>query len=183
VGKDAALNRMRELGHHHHFTVTATTRPKRPNERDGTDYIFLTPQQFDRMVEKGEFLEWAQVYGHRYGVPKDQVRQALGRGQDTVIKADVQGAATIRRLAPEALLIFLTVPSLDELEPRLRQRKTEGNVDLELRLRTARAELGHAPMFDYVVVNHNGRLDQAVGEIEAIIAKEKRRDPPRQVAL
>ena len=183
VGKDAALNRMRELGFPYHFTITATTRTQRPTERDGVDYIFLTPQRFDRMADRGGFLEWAQVYGHRYGVPRKQVRDALKRGKDTIIKADVQGASTIRRLAPEALLVFLSPPSLEELEPRLRLRKTEGDVDLELRLRTARAEMGHAPMFDYVVVNYDGRLDEAVRNIGAIVTAEKHRNPPRRVAL
>jgi guanylate kinase len=183
AGKDAVLARMRELGHQLHYTVTATTRPQRSLERDGEDYIFLTSERFDRMVSEDGFLEWAQVYGHRYGVPKKQVQDALRAGKDTVIKTDVQGAATIRRQAPDALLIFLVPPALEDLEPRLRQRKTEGDVDMELRLRTARAEIGHAAMFDHVVVNHDGRLDEAVQSLIEIIATEKRRDPPRRVAL
>ena len=183
AGKDAVLTRMRELGHQLHYTVTATTRAQRPLERDGVDYIFLTSQRFDRMVSQDGFLEWAQVYGHRYGVPKKQVRDALRAGKDTVIKTDVQGAATIRRQTPDALLIFLVPPTLEELEPRLRQRKTEGDVDMELRLRTARAEMGHAAMFDHVVVNHDGRLDEAVQRLVEIIAAEKRRDPPRRASL
>ena len=183
AGKDAVLTRMRELGHQLHYTVTATTRAQRPLERDGVDYIFLTSQRFDRMVSQDGFLEWAQVYGHRYGVPKKQVRDALRAGKDTVIKTDVQGAATIRRQTPDALLIFLVPPTLEELEPRLRQRKTEGDVDMELRLRTARAEMGHAAMFDHVVVNHDGRLDEAVQRLVEIIAAEKRRDPPRLASL
>jgi guanylate kinase len=183
AGKDAVLTRIRELGHRFHFTVTATTRTKRPLEQDGKDYIFLTPHRFDRMVEQDDFLEWAQVYGHRYGVPRKQVRDALKQGLDTLIKADVQGAATVRSIAPDSLLIFLVPPNLAELEPRLRQRKTEGDVDLELRLRTARAEMGHAPMFDYVVVNHDGRLDETVQNILSIITAEKHRTPPRRVEL
>ena len=183
AGKDAVLKRMQELGHQMHYTITATTRPMRPAERDGQDYIFLSSERFDRMVSQDGFLEWAQVYGNRYGVPKKQVQDALKQRKDTMIKADVQGAATIRRQAPDAVLIFLVPPTLAELEPRLRQRKTEGDVDMNLRLRTARAEMGHAAAFDHVVVNHEGRLDEAVQLILEIIDQERRRDPPRTVSL
>ena len=183
AGKDAVLTRMQELGHNMHYTITATTRPMRPAERDGHDYIFLSSEQFDRMVSQDGFLEWAQVYGNRYGVPKKQVQDALNQRKDTIIKADVQGAATIRRQAPDAVLIFLVPPTLAELEPRLRERKTEGDVDMDLRLRTARAEMGHAAAFDHVVVNHEGRLDEAVHLILEIIDQERRRDPPRTVSL
>lgn len=183
AGKDAVLTRMKELGHQMHYTITATTRPMRPAERDGQDYIFLSSEQFDRMVSQDGFLEWAQVYGNRYGVPKKQVQDALNQRKDTIIKADVQGAATIRRQAPDAVLIFLVPPTLAELEPRLRERKTEGDVDMDLRLRTARAEMGHAAAFDHVVVNHEGRLDEAVHLILEIIDQERRRDPPRTVSL
>lgn len=183
VGKDAVLARMREGTVPYHFTVTATTRAQRPGERDGVDYIFLTSPQFDRMVEQDGFLEWAHVYGSRYGVPKEQVRKALDQGKDVLLKADVQGAATLKRLAPEAVFIFLVAPSLEELERRLRDRKTESTTDVNLRLRTARAEMGHQPMFDYVVVNRDNALDDAVAEIEAIIAKERQRRPPRRISL
>ncbi len=183
AGKDAVLTRMKELGHQMHYTITTTTRPMRPAERDGQDYIFLSSEQFDRMVSQDGFLEWAQVYGNRYGVPKKQVQDALNQRKDTIIKADVQGAATIRRQAPDAVLIFLVPPTLAELEPRLRERKTEGDVDMDLRLRTARAEMGHAAAFDHVVVNHEGRLDEAVHLILEIIDQERRRDPPRTVSL
>jgi guanylate kinase len=174
---------MRELDRPYHFTVTATTRAKRASERDGVDYLFFSPKQFDRMVATDGFLEWAHVYGNRYGVPKAQVREALNQGQDVIIKADVQGASTIKRLAPEAVLIFLAPPSFEELERRLRERKTESDTDLTLRMRTARAEMGHQPMFEYVVVNYDDALDDTVARVDAIIAEEKLRDPPRKVAL
>ena len=183
VGKDAVLTRMREKKAPYHFAVTATTRIKRPGETDGLHYIFLTPTKFDQMVEQGNFLEWAQVYGNRYGLPKSQVLEAIARGQDIIVKTDVQGAATLKLIVPDAVFIFLTLPSLDALEPRLRQRKTEGDVDLELRLRTARAEMGQLPMFDYVVVNRDGFLDETVINIEAILLAEKYRYPSRQVEL
>ena len=183
VGKDALLSRMRELKKPYHFTVTATTRPQRPGERDGVDYIFVTPAAFRRMIERGELLEWAEVYSNLYGVPKAQVADALDGGQDVIIKADVQGAATIRRLAPEAVFIFLAPPNIQELERRLGQRMTESAEALKLRLKTAQQEMEEISRFDYVVVNHQDRLDDAVREIENIVARERSRRPPRRVSL
>ena len=183
VGKDAALSRMRELGSRFHYTITATTRPQRTSERDGVDYIFVTRDAFQEMIEHNELLEWAEVYGNLYGVPKSQVRQALEGGRDVIIKVDVQGAATIKKLAPEAVFVFLTPPSMEELAHRLTQRMTESADALKLRLQTAKIEIDEASKFDHVVVNHDDRLDDAVKEIEAIASKERRRKPPRNVVL
>jgi guanylate kinase len=181
VGKDAVLTRMKQLGHPLHYTVTATTRPQRSQEIDGEDYHFISTTRFEEMVEKGELLEWARVYGHWYGVPRSQVKEALEEGRDVIIKADVQGAATIRGAVPQALLIFIAPPSMAELEARLRQRKTESAIDLKLRIETARDELKKMPLFDFVVVND--KVDAAVAQIEAIITAEKCRVNPRVVML
>ncbi len=183
VGKDAVLSRMRLLDRPFHFTVTATTRPKRPMETDGIDYIFMSKKEFGRMVAKDEFLEHAEVYGNHYGVPKQQVRDAMAVGVDVIIKADVQGAETIRALAPEALAIFLAPTGMAELEERLAARLTETPGALALRLATAAKELEEARKFDYVVYNLDGRLDAAVVEIERLVGLEKNRVPSRRVAL
>jgi guanylate kinase len=183
VGKDAVLSRMRELKTPYHFTVTATTRERRPGEREGVDYIFVAEHCFHQMIADGRLLEWAEVYGHYYGVPREQVASALDAGRDVIVKADVQGAATIREMAPEALSIFLAPPSDDELRKRLNARMTESAEALTLRLETAKAEMEQASRFDRIVVNHSGRLDDAVREIEEIVAAEKRRVPPRRVSL
>lgn len=183
AGKDAILTRMRQLGRPYHFVVTATTRPKRPHEQDGVDYFFLSAEEFERIRTNQGFLEWAQVYGYFYGVPKEQVRQALAQGRDVLIRVDVQGATTIRRLVPQAVFIFVTAPSLSELERRLRQRGTDSPKALERRLETVRQELEYLPTFDYLVINENGRLDQAVAAVEAIIAAEKCRLPHRVVQI
>ena len=183
VGKDAVLSRMRELDKPYHFTVTATTRAKRTGERDGVDYAFFTEQRFRQMIADNRFLEWAKVYGNYYGVPREQVASALDAGRDVIVKPDVQGAATIRKIVPEALLIFLAPPSDDEMKKRLYSRMTESAEELALRLETAKAEMEQAPNFDRIVVNHKGRLDDAVREIEEIVAAEKRRVPPRRVSL
>ena len=183
VGKDAVLTRLRERQYPVHIVVTATTRAMRPTERDGVDYIFLDEATFERKVAEDGFLEWAMVYGNRYGVPKDQVSDALASGVDVIIKADVQGAETMKRLNPEAVFVFVAPPSMEELERRLRDRRSEPTVDLKRRLETARLEMERLPMFDYVVVNENGAIDEAAQALEAIMRAERWRYPRRRLAL
>lgn len=183
AGKDAALSALRALNRPWHFTVTATTRLKRPGETDGSDYIFLSHAQFEAMAKAGEFLEYARVYGNWYGVPKQQVQEAMARGLDTIVKVDVQGAATIKTIAPDAAFVFLAPSSMAELRQRLSLRATESADDLEFRTETAWQEMDRMPEFDYVVVNQNGGLDSAVACIDAIITAEKCRIPPRQITI
>ena len=173
VGKDALLFRMKELGDPYFFAVTATTRPQRPGEIDGVDYHFVAPAKFEEMIEKGELLEWANVYGNLYGVPKKPVTQALAEGKDVIIKVDIQGAATIKRIAPEAVLIFISPPSMEETQRRLKERKTESATDLGLRLKKAKEEMKSLPLFDYVVVSQRDGIDPAISQIESIIMAEK----------
>jgi guanylate kinase len=181
AGKDAILSRMRELGLLFHYTVTATTRPKRAGEKEGTDYCFLPEAEFQRMLQGGALLESAKVYSHWYGVPKQQVKQALDEGKDVILKIDVQGAATIRKLLPEAVLVFLTLPGIEDYEQRLRQRKTESDAELKVRLGRVSEEMKSLPLFDYLVLNNQGELDAAVANIRAIVAAEKCRVNPRIV--
>ncbi len=183
VGKDSVLDRLKRVGARLHFTVTATTRPKRPKERNGVEYFFITPEAFQEMAERDELLEKAQVYGNWYGVPKAQVREALAEGKDVIVRTDVQGAATIKSKAPQAVFIFLAPPSLKELERRLRERHTESEVEMRRRIRMARSEMDRLPMFDYLVINRNGELDEAATQVQAIIAVEKLRATPREVRL
>lgn len=183
VGKDAVLKTMRQKGYPMHYSVTLTTRPKRPNEVDGVDYYFTSVEKFRDMIATGELLEWAQVYGNYYGVPRPQIRQAMARGQDVLLKVDVQGAATVRGLAPEAVLIFLLPPSFEELKKRLIQRNTDSAVDLERRLDAAREEMKSLELFDYGVVNCSEALDEAAAKVQAIILAEKCRTKPRVVEV
>ncbi|MBM3934899.1 MAG: guanylate kinase [SAR202 cluster bacterium] len=183
VGKDAVLNRMKAAGRPYHFTVTCTTRPKRASETEGKDYIFLTSEKFREMLRNGEFLESAEVYGNYYGVPKRQVMDALNAGKDVIIKTDIQGAATIRKLAPNALFIFLAPPSMEELAARLTLRMTESPEALRRRLDTAEKEMRESSRFDYVVVNENDRIDEAVHAIEEIMERERMEARRRVVAL
>ena len=181
VGKDATLEVLKKLDRPWHFVVTATTRPQRSGERDGVDYIFLDAETFARMKDCGDFLECAEVYGRWYGVPRSQVRMGMETGKDVILKIDVQGAETVRRLAPEAVFIFMVPDSFDELRERLSLRMTESSPEMELRLNTAKDELAMADKFDYRVVNKDGELDRAVAEIDAIIAAEKCRVKPRNI--
>ncbi len=157
-----------------HFAVTMTTRPRRPTETDGVDYFFVSPQTFREMIDKDELLEWSQVYGNYYGVPLRQVREALQRGRDTVLKVDVQGAQKIKLKIPTATLIFVAPPSEDSLAARLKGRKTENDNDLRIRLETSKEEMKTLPVFDYVVVNDEGKIEETLGRIKAIIAAEKK---------
>ena len=181
VGKDAVLACVKGSGHPLYFTVTVTTRPQRKGESDGVDYHFVSKERFEEMVSRGELLEWAEVYGYFYGVPRRQVKEALERGYDVVVKVDVQGAATIKRAVPQALLIFLVPPSMAALERRVRQRNTESTIELERRLSAAHSEMNQQGMFDYVVVND--RVDRAAAQIDAVIAAERYRENPRKVDL
>ncbi len=183
VGKDTVIERMKERQLPFHFVVTATTRPPRAGEVHGVDYFFLSSDEFAEMIEKDELLEYAIVYNDYKGIPKEQVRRALHSGKDVVMRIDVQGAATIREKFPESLLIFLTTSSEEELVNRLRARKSETPEGLNLRIAMARQELKRVYEFDYVVVNHDDRLDEAVDVIQSIITAEHHRTRPRKAIM
>jgi guanylate kinase len=183
AGKDAVVQRMKERGLPFHFVVTATTRPQRPNEVEGRDYFFVSKEEFARMIEKDELFEYAIVYGDYKGNSKQQVREALASGSDVVMRLDVQGAETVRKLVPEALLIFITTDSEEELVSRLKQRKTETDDSLAIRIATARKELQRMGAFDYVIVNHDFLLDHTVDIVRAIIDSEHHRVKQRKVNL
>jgi guanylate kinase len=183
AGKDTVVQRMQERGLPFHFVVTATTRPKRPNEMHGRDYLFVSKEEFAGMIERNELIEYALVYGDYKGIPRTQVREALNSGQDVVMRLDVQGAETVRKLAHEALLIFITTESEEELVRRLQERKTETSDSLAIRIATARKELKRVEAFDYVIVNHDFQLDETVETIRAIIQAEHHRVLQRKVDL
>ncbi|WP_343408745.1 guanylate kinase [Candidatus Amarolinea dominans] len=173
VGKDATLDAMKQMGTPFYFVVTATTRPRREYETDGVDYHFISMTDFATMIDNDELLEYAMVYGDYKGIPKKHVRDALASGRDVVMRIDVQGAATIRRLVAGAITVFMTAPSEEELVMRLQRRKTESEDQLRLRIATARKELQRVNEFDYVVVNQEDHLADTARQIMAIIAAEK----------
>ena len=183
VGKDAVLTRMKASGYPLEYITTVTTRRQRAKERDNVDYHFVSTEQFQEMIAHNELLEWANVYGNWYGVPKQPVKQALEKKQDTIVKLDIQGAATIKKILPQAVFIFLMPPSMEELITRLKQRHTEPYFDLTLRIKTAEEEIKQLPLFNYMVINRQGDIDLTVSDIEAIITAEKSRVTPREIAL
>jgi guanylate kinase len=183
TGKDAVLSRTKGSGYPLELVITVTTRPKRAKESNNVDYHFVPAEKFQEMIRKNELLEWANVYGNLYGVPKQPIKQALEKGRDVIVKVDTQGAATIKKILPQSVFIFLMPPSREELTLRLNQRRTELPFDLALRLKTAEEELKQLPLFDYVVYNQRDNIDRAISDITAIINAEKCRVTPREISL
>lgn len=183
VGKDATITKMKELGLPFHYVVTTTTRQKRDYEKDGVDYHFISKENFQKYIDDGMLLEWAEVYGNYYGVPKGEVRTYLAQNKDVILKVDIQGAASIKKLAPEAIFIFLMPPSINELSNRLIKRHGYINSELDARLNTAKREIKSLPMFDYVIITHNNDISMTVKEIDSIVTAEKCRVKPRIVNL
>jgi guanylate kinase len=183
VGKDSVLEEMKKRGLPFHFVITATTRKPRTEEKDGVDYFFLSEDEFARMIDEGELLEYALVYQDYKGIPKSQVREALSSGKNVIMRIDVQGAETVRKLSKDALLIFLLPRSEEELINRLKKRDTETKESLKLRIATTRQELNKIDIFDYIVVNEDDCLPETVDMIEAIITAEQLRVHQRRVDL
>jgi guanylate kinase len=187
AGKDsvarALVRRMQDKGYPAHFVVTATSRPRRETEVDGIDYIFVSKDEFERMIARDELIEYAIVYDQYKGIPRQQATDAMASGKDVVMRLDVQGAATIRRMAPDAVSVFVTASSEQELAERLRRRRTESEEQLCLRLQAARHEMRQAREFDYIVPNVNGKLEQTVDIVMSIVVAEKHRANPRRAQL
>jgi guanylate kinase len=164
--------------------VTATTRPRRPGEIDKVHYHFLSAEEFDRLRAEDGLLESAVVHGtHWYGVPIGQVRGILAAGRDAILTIDPQGARSVRAKVPDALLIFVMPPSIEDLAARLAERGSEDAASLASRRRSAEAEMAASGDYDYVIVNETGHPDAAADRIWEIIQAEARRDPPRRVQV
>lgn len=177
VGKDTVLRHALPRLDNIRRSVSATTRPRRPNEREGEDYFFVSTEAFVGMMERGELLEHAPVHGHLYGTPRAWVLEQLRAGNDVVLEIDVQGALQVKTNFPEAILIFLAPPSWDELARRLRSRNTETEAAVAHRLENARQEMARADQYEYLVVND--RVEDASTRLQAIVIAERCR-PFRQ---
>jgi guanylate kinase len=175
VGKDAIIAHMKDLNRPYHFAVTCTTRPKRPKEIDGIDYSFITQTQFTHMLTEGAFIEYASVYGNQYGVPRDPLITAMNNQQDIIIKTDVQGARTLKQLAPEGTFIMLLPPSQEVLRKRLTNRATETSHDLETRLNHAILEIQQSSVFTHKLINIEGDIPATVAQVENILVAERMR--------
>jgi len=173
VGKDTLLERLIEICEDVHRSVTFTTREPREGERPGVDYHFVSMDEFRRMAEQGEFLEYAQVHGHLYGSSLRRVQEMRQMNQDVVLKIDVQGGLTVKQKVPEAVMVFIAPPSIEELEHRLRSRYTDSEEAITKRLLDARKEIEQIPRYDYLVVNDE--VETAVEKLRAIITAERLR--------
>ena len=167
VGKGTLIAAARERLPGLVLATSATTRPRRPGERHGCEYYFLDPEDFARRVQEGEFLEHVDYAGHRYGTLRSEVESRLARGESVLLEIEVAGARAIKRLVPDAVLVFIAPPSPSALEQRLRSRKANTEGEIADRMRIAREELDAAPAFDHLIVND--RADRAAGELIEII--------------
>lgn len=167
AGKGTVVRRVLRQRPDIHLSVSATTRPARAGERNGIDYEFVSEDEFARMRERGEFLEWAQVYENFYGTPRGPVEQATVRGQDVIAELDIQGAMMVKRARPDAVLIFIEPPSIDDLGPRLRGRGTEDPATQARRIGAAYEEIKKKESYDHVIVNDD--LDEAVTSLLRIL--------------
>jgi len=185
VGKDSVIEEIRRVPRDpdYHYVVTCTTRPRRRYEVDGVHYHFLDETEFRRLRDEGELLEANEVHGNWYGTPRADVRDALRQGHDVILKIDVQGAAVIKQKVPEALLIFLVPPSLEDLFGRLQARATESADELDIRQRNAALELARQSDYDHVVVNETGQIERTARRIHDIITREKAANPDRRTRV
>lgn len=168
AGKTTLVRRLTRNHPELRFSVSYTTRPKRPNEVDGVDYLFVDKQAFAALRDAGELLESAEVFDHSYGTSRRQVEGHLESGHPVLLEIDWQGAAQVRESMPESISIFILPPSFAELDRRLRDRRTDSDEVIARRLRDARSDMAHWQEFDFVVINED--LDQAVSDVEAVLS-------------
>ena len=172
VGKGSIVSGLLSKREDFILSVSATTRKPRPSETDGIEYFFVEDEQFDRLVSRGEMLEWAWVFGlHRYGTPMEPVQKQLALGKTVILEIDLDGARQIRNTAPEAIQIFIAPPSFEELESRLRGRGTETEEQLQARLETAKAELAAQEEFNRVFINDD--LEKTTQEVLNYLLQRK----------
>ena len=183
TGKDTVITALKQRSMDFYVVASVTTRAPRPGESDGNPYHFISEEQFKRLVEQDELLEYANVHGNWYGQPRKVIRDNLRIGRDVLLKIDVQGAATVRRKVPQAIFIFLVPSSLEELAQRLADRKTETEAERLRRLADAQEELAQKDWYDYVIVNRQGHLQEAVDQLQAIMLAEHARTSPRYIDI
>jgi guanylate kinase len=172
AGKTTLSRRLLEVDPAVQLSVSATTRPQRPAEVDGRDYHFVDRKRFDEMVRKGEMLEWAEVFGNRYGTPRAPVEEALARGQDMLFDIDWQGTQQLRdKVSKDFVSVFLLPPSVPELERRLTTRAQDSDEVIRGRMAKASDEMSHWAEYDYVLLNHD--LDETFAQLQAILTAER----------
>lgn len=170
TGKTTLCRAMTRIFPGLHYSISHTTRQQRPGDENGKDYHFISPQEFQQMIDRSEFVEWAEIYGHRYGTSRAVVEKVLEEGRDVILDIDGQGAKQIHDKKLPGAFIFLLPPSLEELERRLSNRRTERKAAMEERLRKAKAEMAEAYWYDYLIVNDE--LEKAQEQLQAVILAE-----------
>jgi len=183
VGKDAVLRALKKSDLPIYHVITMNTRYPRLDEKEGVDYFFVSREEFKRMIQNDELLEYSRVYDDFKGVPKEQIRKALASGKDVLLRLDVQGAEKIKKLYPQAILIFLVPSNQEEWYKRLGGRTHRREKDMHTRIATVKTELKSAPRFDYIVVNAQGKLNETVKIIEAIITAEHHRTNQKPIQI
>jgi len=183
TGKDTVINALKEKGIDFYVVASVTTRAPRPGETDGNPYYFISQEQFQAMIERNELIEYAQVHGNWYGQPIQQIQEQLSQGRDVLLKIDVQGAATVRKKVTDAIYIFLVPGSVEELVERLASRQTETREERQRRLADAEYELTQRSQYDYVIENRQGKLEEAVENLRAIMRAEHCRTQPRYIHI
>lgn len=184
VGKDTVARKVIDRRpDEFYFVVTAATREPRDGEVHGRDYFFVSNDEFARMIDEDELLEYAIVYRQYKGIPKQQIRDALGSGKNVIMRVDVQGAATVRKIIPNAITVFLQTPSEDDLIKRLKDRETETSEGFALRIATARKEMERISEFDYCVMNADSQIEQAVDRILSIVDAARSRVKQEPIIL
>jgi len=183
AGKDALLVRMKGSDYPLTYITTVTTREQRSGEKDDIDYHFIPTNEFHDMVKQGQLLEYAEVYGNWYGVPREPVKKALQEGKDTIVKVDFQGVATLKKLVPNAVFILIVPPTREDLAARLKGRQTESPAELQRRTEAVEEEIKQMHLFDYIIMNRHDEIEAAIADIKAIITAEKCRATAREVDL
>ncbi len=183
VGKDVLIEKINSIGENYHFTITTTTRPIRLGEKNGVNHHFVTQVEFEKMKKANKFLEWAQVYGNFYGVPKKQIINAIKMGKHVLVRVDMQGANRIRSIVKDSLHIFILPPSIKTLRNHLLNRGVNDDADMERRLSEARAEMDCSSDFDYSVINIENQLEHTAHILNRIIEKESQKLPPRKIFI
>jgi guanylate kinase len=183
TGKDTVIHALKARGMDFHVVASVTTRAPRPGESEGNPYYFVSHEQFARMVANNELIEHAQVHGNWYGQPLQQIRDNIHQGRDVLLKIDVQGAATVRKKFPDAIYIFLVPGSVEELVERLVNRQTETEEQVKRRLKDAQYELAQKEYYEYIIENRQGKLNDAVDSLQAVMRAEHCRARPRYVNI
>ncbi len=170
-GKDTILEKVLERDNNIFYSVSATSRAMRPGEKDGVSYYFKTREEFEQMINSGELLEYTEYCGNYYGTPKKAVMDMLEQGKDVVLKIEIEGAANVKKIFPEAVMVFILPPSMNELDRRLHKRGTEDEETIKKRLLTAKKELEAAEAYDFAIVN--GDLDEAVDSFMSVVKGQR----------